>query len=115
VLRSTAPCIVLDVPHIWTGWAKRTLVAADDIPDRSPRPRSRPNLRNTKNLMDLLARRRGPKRQPSTILPQHGRRAESGRRSKPADFAKALESEADGVESAFEPQSVRHRREQRAD
>src|SRR5690348_13627258 len=52
VLRSSVPCIILDVPHIWTGWARRTLIGADDIlivaaPDLA-------NLRNTKNLMDLL-------------------------------------------------------------
>src|ERR1700739_3626366 len=26
-LRSTVPCIVLDVPHQWTGWTKQTLVS----------------------------------------------------------------------------------------
>src|SRR5690242_4629484 len=31
VLRSTVPYIVLDVPHIWSGWAKRTLIGADSI------------------------------------------------------------------------------------
>src|SRR5580658_1950110 len=30
-LRATVPCIVLDVPHQWTGWTKQTLVGADDI------------------------------------------------------------------------------------
>src|SRR5436305_5039530 len=52
VLRATVPCIVLDVPHVWTGWARRTLIGADEIlivaaPDLA-------NLRNTKNLIDLL-------------------------------------------------------------
>src|ERR1700761_5813634 len=51
-LRMTVPCIVLDVPHLWSGWTKRLLIAADEIlivaaPDLA-------NLRNTKNLMDLL-------------------------------------------------------------
>ena len=51
-LRTTMPCIVLDVPHQWSGWTKRALIAADDIlivaaPDLA-------NLRNTKNLYDLL-------------------------------------------------------------
>src|SRR3954462_12510856 len=31
VLRSSVPVIVLDVPHVWTGWTKRALVSADDI------------------------------------------------------------------------------------
>jgi MinD-like ATPase involved in chromosome partitioning or flagellar assembly len=55
-LRATVPCIVVDVPHQWTGWTKQTLVGADDIlivaaPDLA-------NLRNTKNLYDR-SRRRG--------------------------------------------------------
>src|SRR5437764_2733871 len=51
-LRTTMPCIVLDVPHQWTGWTKRALIGADDIlivasPDLA-------SLRNTKNIFDLL-------------------------------------------------------------
>src|SRR5471032_391535 len=51
-LRTTMPCIVLDVPHQWSGWTRRALIGADDIlivaaPDLA-------NLRNTKNLFDLL-------------------------------------------------------------
>src|SRR5260370_3496320 len=30
-LRTTVPCLVLDVPHQWTGWSTRALIAADDI------------------------------------------------------------------------------------
>src|SRR5467141_3180948 len=30
-LRATVPCVVLDVPHLWTAWSKRVLVGADDI------------------------------------------------------------------------------------
>ncbi|MGH6743021.1 MAG: AAA family ATPase, partial [Bradyrhizobium sp.] len=30
-LRTTMPCIVLDIPHQWSGWTKRALVSADDI------------------------------------------------------------------------------------
>ena len=30
-LRSTMPCVILDVPHAWNGWTQRTLVSADDI------------------------------------------------------------------------------------
>src|SRR5258707_5078147 len=51
-LRVTMPCIVLDIPHQWSGWTRRALVGADDIlvvaePDLA-------NLRNAKNLLDLL-------------------------------------------------------------
>ena len=55
-LRATVPCVVLDVPHQWTGWTKQTLVGADDIlivaaPDLA-------NLRNTK-ISTISSRRRG--------------------------------------------------------
>src|SRR6516225_546107 len=51
-LRTSVPCVVLDVPHLWTGWTKRVLIGADDIlivaaPDLA-------NLRNTKNLCHFL-------------------------------------------------------------
>ena len=69
-LRATVPCIVLDVPHQWTGWTKRTLIAADDIlivaaPDLA-------NLRNAKNLLDLLQAARPNDRRPSYCLNQVG-------------------------------------------
>jgi pilus assembly protein CpaE len=89
VLRSTVPCIVLDVPHVWTGWARRILIGADDIlivaePDLA-------NLRNTKNLVDLLRAARPNDSRPYYCLNQVGmpKRPEI----KPADFAKALEFE----------------------
>src|ERR1700730_7178020 len=28
-LRTTMPCIVLDIPHQWSGWTKRALISAD--------------------------------------------------------------------------------------
>jgi pilus assembly protein CpaE len=88
-LRSTVPCIVLDVPHVWTGWSRRILVGADDIlvvaaPDLA-------NLRNAKNLLDLLRAARPNDRRPIYCLNQVGmpKRPEI----KPADFARALESD----------------------
>jgi pilus assembly protein CpaE len=99
VLRTAVPCTVLDVPHVWTGWAKRVLVAADDIlvvaaPDLA-------NLRNAKNLVDLLRSLRPNDRHPHYCLNQVGvpKRPEL----KAADFVKALEAEPAAV-IAFEPQ-----------
>jgi pilus assembly protein CpaE len=99
VLRSTVPCIVLDVPHVWTGWARRTLIAADDIlivaaPDLA-------NLRNTKNLIDLLRAARPNDSRPQYCLNMVGvpKRPEI----KTADFAKALEFEPI-ASIPFEPQ-----------
>jgi pilus assembly protein CpaE len=98
-LRASVPCIVLDVPHQWTGWAQRTLVAADDIlivaaPDLA-------NLRNAKNLIDFLRAARPNDRRPFYCLNQVGvpKRPEI----KPADFAKALDDDPVAV-IPFEPQ-----------
>ena len=88
-LRSTIPCVVLDVPHQWTGWTRRTLVSADDIlivaaPDLA-------NLRNSKNLVDLLRAARPNDHRPFYCLNQVGvpKRPEI----KSGDFAKALDDE----------------------
>src|SRR5205814_2460001 len=69
-LRTTMPCIVLDVPHQWSGWAKRALVSADDIlivaaPDLG-------NFRNTKNIFDSLKDFRPDYRVPMKCLNQVG-------------------------------------------
>jgi pilus assembly protein CpaE len=98
-LRVTVPCVVLDVPHQWTGWTKQTLVGADDVlivaaPDLA-------NLRNTKNIYDFLKAARPNDRHPRYCLNQVGvpKRPEI----KAADFAKALEDEAMAI-IPFEPQ-----------
>jgi pilus assembly protein CpaE len=98
-LRATVPCIVLDVPHQWTGWTKRTLIAADDIlvvagPDLA-------NLRNAKNMLDLLKAARPNDHRPSYCLNQIGvpKRPEI----KPNDFAKALDDQPVAI-IPFEPQ-----------
>jgi pilus assembly protein CpaE len=88
-LRMTTPCIVLDVPHQWSGWTKRVLVGADDIlivaePDLA-------NLRNTKNMLNLLKASRPNDRPPLYCLNQVGmpKRPEIDVR----EFAKAIESQ----------------------
>ena len=99
ILKASVPSIVMDLPHAWTGWTRRCLVTADDIlvvaaPDLA-------NLRNAKNLMDLLRASRPNDTPPRYILNQAGlaKRPEI----KPADFAKALEAEPIAV-IGFEPQ-----------
>ncbi len=98
-LRATVPSIVLDVPHLWSGWTKKMLIGADEIlivagPDLA-------NLRNTKNMIDLLRAARPNDRRPRYCLNQIGmpKRPEI----KPGDFAKALEDEATAI-IPFEPQ-----------
>jgi pilus assembly protein CpaE len=98
-LRATVPCVVLDVPHQWTGWSKQTLIGADEIliapaPDLA-------NLRNAKNIYDLLKAARPNDHLPRYCLNQVGvpKRPEI----KAADFAKALEDEPVAI-IPFEPQ-----------
>ncbi len=98
-LRSTMPCIVLDVPHQWTGWTRRALIGADDIlivasPDLA-------NLRNTKNMYDLIKASRPNDRPPLYCLNQVGvpKRPEISA----AEFAKAIETPPIAT-IPFEPQ-----------
>lgn len=63
--RANAPMIVADLPHLWTPWAKRVLVQADEIvvvatPDLA-------SLRNTKALLDALAPER-PHDRPARLV-----------------------------------------------
>lgn len=51
LLRASVPCIILDVPHQWNAWVKRTVLGADEIlivaePELA-------SLRNAKNLVDI--------------------------------------------------------------
>jgi len=98
-LRTSVPCVVLDVPHQWVSWTKRILSGADEIlvvagPDLA-------NLRNTKSMIDLLRTARPNDRPPQYCLNQVGvpKRPEIST----ADFAKALGSEPLAV-IPFEPQ-----------
>jgi len=88
-LRMTTPCIVLDVPHQWSAWTKRILIGADDIlivaePDLA-------NLRNAKNMLNVLKAARPNDRPPLYCLNQVGmhKRPEISTR----EFAKAIESQ----------------------
>ena len=66
ILRATIPCVILDIPHIWTAWARRALINADEIgivasPDLA-------NLRNTKNMLDMLRAARAHDGHPKLIM-----------------------------------------------
>ncbi len=85
-LRSAAPFVVLDLPHLWSAWMRATLMASDDVvvvagPDLA-------SLRNGKNLLDLIRRGRPNDRPPLLILNQVGL---PGRPEIPVkDYAKAI-------------------------
>jgi pilus assembly protein CpaE len=85
----TTPCIVLDIPHQWSGWTRRALIGADDIlivaePDLA-------NMRNAKNMLNMLKSSRPNDRSPLYCLNQVGmsKRPEIT----PGEFAKAIESQ----------------------
>jgi pilus assembly protein CpaE len=84
--------VVYDLPHVWSGWMRKTLLAADEVvivaaPDLA-------SLRNAKNMIDLLQRTRPNDAPPRLILNQIGL---PGRPEIPVkDFAKAL-----GIEAAL--------------
>lgn len=87
--QASVPTVILDLPHMWTGWIKRTLLAADEIvltvePDLA-------NLRNAKNLLDLLRQFRKNDHKPLVVINQVGiaKRPEI----KIDEFAKALDVE----------------------
>jgi pilus assembly protein CpaE len=89
ILRASVPCIILDVPHLWTAWVRRTLVGADEIvivaaPELA-------SLRNAKNLFDNLRQARPNDRKPKIVLNQVG--APKRPEIAAGEFAKALATE----------------------
>lgn len=70
VAQRSAPMVFLDVPHVWNGWTKTTLLNADHVvivatPELA-------NLRNTKNLIDSLRKARPNDNPPFLVLNQVG-------------------------------------------
>jgi pilus assembly protein CpaE len=69
-LRNAAPFVVFDLPHLWAGWMRQTLLTADEaVVVATPELAS---LRNTKNLFDLLAQGRPNDGPPRLVLNQVG-------------------------------------------
>lgn len=98
ILRSTTPAIILDVPHQWSAWTRRVLVAADEVvvvasPDLA-------NLRNTRTVVDVLRSARVNDRPPRVILNNVGvpRRPEISL----TEFTKAIEIDPVAI-VPFEP------------
>lgn len=69
-VRQSTPCVIVDVPHLWTPWVKATLLASDEIvlvatPDLA-------SLRNTKNIVELVRQARPNDSPPKLVLNQIG-------------------------------------------
>ena len=68
MVRENVPWIAVDVPHLWTAWAKQVVLRADLVvitaaPDLA-------NLRNAKNLVDQLKGSRPNDRPPLLARPR---------------------------------------------
>ena len=66
VVRQNVPYVVVDLPHVWSDWSKRILLQADEIvvtatPDLA-------NLRNTKNIIELIKQSRASDGPPHLVL-----------------------------------------------
>ncbi|MDP1630957.1 MAG: CpaE family protein [Caulobacter sp.] len=85
-IRAAAPFVVLDLPHAWSGWKRKMLIASDDLiivatPDLA-------SLRNAKNMIDLVRQARPNDAPPRLVLNQVG---VPGRPEIPVkDFGEAL-------------------------
>ena len=70
VVRRNVPFLVLDLPHVWSRWVQRTLVASDEViivcqPDLA-------SLRNGKNYIDQLKAARPNDNPPRLIINMSG-------------------------------------------
>jgi len=89
VVRHSVPCVILDLPHIWSPWTRKLLLESDEIvvtatPDLA-------SLRNTKNIIDTLKTARPNDTAPHLVINQVGvaKRPEIPVK----DFAEALETD----------------------
>jgi pilus assembly protein CpaE len=69
-VRRMTPCVIVDLPHIWTPWVRQTILTSDDIvivatPDLA-------SLRNGKALFDLVKQQRPNDPPPRLIVNQVG-------------------------------------------
>lgn len=69
-IRAAAPFVVLDLPHAWSAWKRKMLIASDDLvivatPDLA-------SLRNAKNMIDLVRQARPNDAPPRLVLNQVG-------------------------------------------
>lgn len=69
-IRTTAPYVVLDLPHQWNAWVRRMMIQADEVvivaaPDLA-------SLRNAKNMIDLIKAARPNDAPPRLVVNQVG-------------------------------------------
>ena len=69
-VRTSTPCVIVDLPHTWSAWSRHTLLSADEIvlvatPDLA-------SLRNAKNMLDQLRAVRPNDAAPRLVINQVG-------------------------------------------
>jgi pilus assembly protein CpaE len=69
-VRSSAPCVIVDLPHVWTEWSRQTLLAADEIVIVSTLDLA--SLRNAKSVLDIVRGQRPNDSPPKLALNQVG-------------------------------------------
>ncbi|MGD9783082.1 MAG: AAA family ATPase [Hyphomicrobiaceae bacterium] len=70
IARQNVPYVVVDLPHLWTSWSKRILMQSDEVvitaaPDLA-------NLRNAKNIVDLMKQARKNDQPPQLVINMMG-------------------------------------------
>ncbi len=70
MVRSSAPSVAIDMPHIWTAWSRQQIQSAEEIvitatPDLAA-------FRNAKNIFETVAAERGNDSPPILVLNQTG-------------------------------------------
>ncbi|MEZ5920990.1 MAG: pilus assembly protein CpaE [Parvularculaceae bacterium] len=75
VVRNAAPTIIVDVPHLWTGWSKRLLQTADHIIITATADLA--SFRNTKNLVDVISGARPNDSPPLLVVNQFDQKLSS--------------------------------------
>ena len=100
VLRQNVPFVMMDLPHVWTSWAQKIVMESDEVvivaaPDLA-------NLRNAKNLVDVVRASRANDGPPHVIINMIGmpKRPEISAN----DFAQAIEMRPTAVID-FDPQT----------
>ncbi len=86
IVRSNVPCVIVDVPNVWSSWTKQVLTQSDEvIITATPELAS---LRNGKNLVDFVKQARPNDAPPKLVMNQVG---VAKRPEIPVgDFAKAI-------------------------
>jgi pilus assembly protein CpaE len=69
-VRQITPCVIVDVPHMWSPWVRQTLLGSDDIvivatPDLA-------SLRTTKSFVDMFKLHRANDLPPRLVITQSG-------------------------------------------